>query len=223
MTLQERLRYWRRLILFFLVVMLVVLLLLPAGLGFATTYVLTRGPCAVLAPPVMAHDEVTFPSGDLTLTAYFIPADSAAAVIIAPPLNHNHGGQLDYAGMFHEADLNVLVMGSRLCINEPSTFGYEEGDDVTAAYAYLVQRGDINPERVSAHGFSAAGAAALFGTARTPQIQAVSAMGNYYDFEQTLGVNRDGAPFVEQLYIVGIRWGFRAGAGVPVSALKPID
>ncbi|MEL6273042.1 MAG: hypothetical protein AAFR22_24765 [Chloroflexota bacterium] len=222
-TLQSRLRYWRRLILVFLAVLLPALLLIPVGLGFMTTHELTQGTCVVLAPPTIPHDEVTFPSGDLTLTAYFIPGDSDAAVIIAPPLNHDHGGQLDYAGLLNEAGLNVLVMGSRLCAGEPSSFGYTEGDDVTAAYAYLVGRGDINPERVSAHGFSAAGAAALFGTARTPQIKAVSAMGNYHDFEQSIGVNRDGAPFVEQLYITGLVWGFRVGAGVPISALKPVD
>lgn len=217
-------RYWRRLAIVLLVAVIAALLMVPLALGFMTTYALTQNFCTRTAvAPALTYETVTFPSGDLTLTAYFIPSETDATVIIAPPLNSDAGGQLDYGAMFHDLGLNVLSIESRPCAGVASTFGYLEGDDVRAAYNYLTTRDDIDPARVSVHGFSAAGAAALFGMSRTPALRAVSAMGNYYDFEQTVGVGRQDAPILERLYIVGLQGGFRAGTGVPLRALKPVE
>ncbi len=217
--------YWRRLVIVALLLLTVGLLSIPVVWGFQTMYSLTTTACVTTPTPHqygLPHEVVTFPSGDLTLTAYFIPASTDATVIIAPPFNQDHGGQMDYAQVFHNAGLNVLVLGSRVCLGQPTTLGYAEGDDVTAAYTYLLSRDGINPQRVSVHGFSAGGAAALFGAARTPQIRAVSAMGNYHDMEANVGANDPTLSPILRLHLVGLRWGFRAGTGMPLSQLAPI-
>ncbi len=219
--------FLRRAVLTLLIVLLGVLLVTPVILGFSMAYSLTNNTCVSPQPTLEGYnligEEVTFPSGELTLTAYFIPGDTDGTVIVAPAWNHDHNGQLDYAAMLNEVGLNVLVMGSRLCVGEPSTLGYREGDDVSAAYAYLITRDEVDPTRVSAHGFSAGGAAALFSAARTPEIRAVSAMGNYHDFERSMGVGSGDLSLVAQLTVFGVRWGYRAGTGLPVSVLKATD
>lgn len=217
--------YWRRLTIAGLLFTVVILLAIPVIWGFQGMYNLTTAACVTMPTPDqydLPYDVVTFPSGDLTLTAYFIPAGTDAAVIIAPPWNHDHGGQLDYAQVFHREDLNVLVLGSRACVGQPTTLGFAEGDDVTAAYNYLLTHDGINPQRVSAHGFSAGGAAALYGTARTPQIKAVSAMGNYHDLERSAGAGDPNLSLILRLYLAGLRLGYRSGTGMPLSQLKPV-
>lgn len=219
-----RASYWRRRVIALLLVLLGALLVLPVALGFLMIADLTRKSCTdTVVSPNLTRETVTFPSGELTMRAYFIPGSTDATVIIAPPLNSDAGGQLDYGAMFHELGLNVLSITSRRCVGVPSTLGYLEGGDVRAAYDYLSTRDDINPARVSVHGFSASGAAALFGAAHTPELRAVSAMGNYYDFEQTIGLGQPSVPFVQQLYVTGLQAGFRASTGISVRALKPIE
>lgn len=218
--------YWRRLTIAGLLMTVVILLAIPVVWGYQTMYGLTHANCIAMPAPDqygLPYEAVTFPSGDLTLPAYFIPASTAATVIIAPPFNQDHGGQIDYARVFHNEDLNVLVLGSRVCLGQPTTLGYAEGDDVTAAYTYLITRPGIDPERVSAHGFSAGGAAALYGTARNPQIRAVSAMGNYHDMERSVGANDPSLPFILRLHLAGLRLGYRSGTGIPLSQLKPVN
>jgi acetyl esterase/lipase len=119
--------------------------------------------------------------------------------------------------------LGVLSLESRVCRGDRGTFGYYEGDDVHAAYQYLRSRDDVDPARISVHGFSAAGAASIFGAARTPESRAVSAMGNYHDFGAVIGIgNRDVSP-IERLYRIGVVWGFESTGGVSLDKLRPID
>jgi fermentation-respiration switch protein FrsA (DUF1100 family) len=221
----QRGQRFRRLLIAALLATVVVLLLIPAPIGFMGLYGMTHAPCQRFSTPDaygMPYEAVTFPSGDLTYEAHFIPGDTDAVVILAPPYSGDAGGQLDYGQMFHDLGLSVLAMTSRRCLGEAQSLGYLEGDDVAAAYAYLTTRDDVDPERVSVHGFSAAGAASLFGAARTPEIRAVSIMGNYDDFHADFGQARPGDGYVERLSKWGMRRGFAYGAGISVENLQPI-
>jgi hypothetical protein len=222
---QRASRIRRRVIAMLASLIVVLIFVVPFVLGVVSTFYLLSPLCGTHGSPAasgMAYETVQIVAGEVTLTSYFIPAESDAVVILAPPFGGDAGEQLPYARMFHELDLNVLSLPSAGCAGVMNTLGYREGDYVTAAYAYLQTRDDVDPSKVSAHGFSAAGAAALFGTARTPEIQAVSAMGNYHDFTYDMGRPRAGDNLTISLYKWGTSLTWRWRTGEPVSVLRPI-
>lgn len=219
--------YIRRLIIALLVSIILVIFALVYAFGYMTMYTLARPNCITYPDPMvqsgLAFEEVTFNSGNLTLQAYFIPADTDATVILTPTVSADHGAQYTEAELFHDLGLNVLAMGARVCYGARNgTIGFLEGNDVNAAYNYLTTRTDLNPQRVSAHGFSAGGAAALYGASRTPQIAAVSAMGNYHDFSEVIGTFNWLDPG-GNVYRWGNIQGFRVGSGLMLPELKPIE
>jgi len=218
--------YWRRLLLVFLAVLALGLGGVSLGLGWASTFMLTQLPCGDSAPPSdygLPYETVQFMGDGLQHTAYFIGGDLPATVITAPPLGSDPGGHMSEIRLFHEAGLSVLAMGARTCNGGKGTFGYREGNDVVAAYAYLITRPDVDGGRVSVHGFSAAGAAALFAAAREPRLRAVSAMGNYHNFTLTIGEPLPSDNWAIRGYKIGAVWGYEFGAGVSLDLLKPIE
>ncbi|MEO0562599.1 MAG: hypothetical protein AAF125_10815, partial [Chloroflexota bacterium] len=222
----ERTKRLRRFLLGALAITVVVLGATIFAIGIVSATFLTLGPCRQSPSPAsfdLAYEDVTFPSGELTFEGYFIPASSDAVVIIAPPFSGDAGVQLPYAAMFHDLDLNVLSMTSRRCLGGPQTLGYLEGDDVVAAYTYLTTRDDVDPSRISAHGFSAAGAASLFAASREHSIRAVSAMGNYDDFHDDFGQTNLSDNPVVTLYKWGLTAGYQLTTGVRVEQLTPIN
>ena len=222
----SRLFYVLRLTVFFVVTLAIVLPIIPIALGMISILTLTRSPCIVGRAPSaygLAYEEVTFTVDAAERRAYFIPSASDATVILAPPVSQDHSGQMPYAIMFHELGLNVFMLGSRRCVNAASTFGYAEAEDVLAAYDTLQGRTDIHADHVSVHGFSAAGAAALFAAARQPKLRAVSAMGNYHDFAAIVGTPFDQDSLITSFYQWGVVQGYQWSTGVPIHRLKPID
>ena len=202
------------------------MLLLPFFFTFMATYTLTSSGCRQLPDPAaygMPFEEVTFPSDDIELEGYLIPGESQATVILASPFRSDHGGQLEYGKIFYDYGLSVFSMSARTCYEHKGTFGYLEGDDVSAAYQYLTTRDDVDAERVSVHGFSAAGAAAIFGAARTPQIRAISAMGNYHNYREVIAGDVFREEPLNWLYSQGAVWGYEFGAGIDIDNLTPIN
>ena len=200
----------------------------PVALSYVQMYRFVRGICEQGPTPDalgMPYEHVTFPSAGHTHPAYFIPGDTPAVVILAPPYNGDEGLQLDSARIFYDQGLSVLSLSGRSCINDtPQTLGYLEGvEDVVAAYDYLTTRDDVDSSAVSVHGFSAAGAAALFGTAIVPEIRAASALGNYEDFYEEFGQPSPNDNLLNRLIKFGMRRGYHDAAGISVEMARPID
>jgi uncharacterized protein len=221
-------RFRRRVIGGLLVTIVLLFSVLPFGLSFAGMYFFVDGMCSRGTTPDllgMPYESVTFPSANHNHPAYFIPGAHRAVVVIAPPYSGDAGTQLDYARIFHDAGLSVLSLSGRTCIDGPvQTLGYLEGvEDVVAAYTYLGTRDDVDISRVSAHGFSAAGAAALFAAAEIPELRAASAMGNYEDFYEEFGVVNASDNPINRMIKFGMRSGYRAASGISVERARPID
>lgn len=215
---------WRFIAVSLLIVALVVPVV-PFGLGIVTMRHFTHGTCVRRVTPdeqTLTVQAVDIPFNDETIPAALLTTDrSPAAVIIAPAWQTDHYAQMDIARIFHDAGLNVLMLGSPFCDGDISTLGYREADRVAAAYRYLAAQDSIDAEQISVHGFSVGGAAALYAAARTPQLQAVSAMGNYHDFNAT--ISAPGDPWYLQLHAAGMQTGFWATTGIRLSALSPVN
>lgn len=222
----NRRRYWLRLLSLAVFALVAGLVLLPLGLGFMLMWGLTHVPCAVSDDPSaynLPYEDVRIPTprGD-SLRGFFLSGTNGATVIVVPALANDRGGDLRDAALLNAGGFNVLTFESTVCAGRPvHSLGYAEADDAMAAYDYLRTRADVDPERVSIHGFSSAGATSLFAAARLPALQAVSAMGGYHNMAEQLGLGQDHG-FVHWLIALGAEAGYRLNTGLDVRTLSPL-
>lgn len=168
--------------------------------------------------------DITFttPKG-LKQQGYFIPGTNGATIIIAPAFNSGRGAELHYARIFNEAGFNVVTIDSRACSPQGwISLGYQEVEDVQAAYDYLKTRGDIDLTRVDLHGFSSAGATVIMAGEQMPEIRGISAEGGYHDFPDVMGIGQSDL-FLVQIYRLGAYTTYGWVTGTDIQNLSPIS
>ena len=222
-----RRRYWLRLLSIFLVALSVGLVIVPMFLGVSSIWGLTHPPCYVGSDPGSfnaAFEDIAFTSANgLHQQGYFIPGTNGATIIIVPTYNMGRGGQMNYAQVFNQAGFNVLTLNSRVCAGQGwISLGYQEVEDVRAAFEYLKTRPDVDTARVGLHGFSSATATSIIAAARIPEIRSVSVEGGYHDYLSVLEWGH-AANYFDALYQVGFMLGYRLITGDNLQTLKPID
>ncbi len=219
--------YWLRLARLFVVALVGALFLLPFLLGVVSMWGLTRGLCTPGGSPAdraMPYEDLLFPSTrGITQQGYFIPGATGATIILIPAFKGSRGSELYYAEVFYRAGFNVLTFNSRVCTSQGwISLGYQEVEDVEAAYAYLKTRPDVDATRVGLHGFSSAGATGLMAMARMPDIRSVSAEGGYHNYAAMLGWGRS-ASFFDTLYQFGAVTAYSLLTGGDIHDLNPLD
>jgi pimeloyl-ACP methyl ester carboxylesterase len=220
-------RYWVRLLSVFAFALAFALFLTPFLLGFISIWGVTHPPCNMGSDPGWfnpAFELISFTSANgLQQDGYFIPGTNSATIINVPTYNLGRGAQLHYAQVFNENGFNVLTFNGRSCTTQGwMSLGYQEAEDVVAAYNYLKTRSDIDPSRVGLHGFSSATATSIFAAARIPEIRSVSVEGGYHDYPAVLEWGR-ARNYFDALYQVGFVSGYRLITGDDIHKLKPID
>ena len=187
-------RYWLRLFTVFLVACTFALIFLPTFLGASFTWGLLYGPCGYSgrtpADADLPFEPVTIAAQNGgSFNGFFIPGSNGATIIVPPALHSDSAARLPQAFMLAQHGYAVLLFESRRCAEMgPVSLGYQEVDEVADALNYLLNRPDVDPERIGIHGFSSAGATSVMAGARLPQLQAVVAEGGYGDFfEETVG------------------------------------
>lgn len=223
-TLRSR-AYWLRLLRFFLIALAFALFAVPFFLGVMSMWGLTRVPCSMGGTPGdMPYEDVTFPTPNgLTQQGYFIPGTNGATIIQIPAFNLGRGAELHYVRVFHDAGFNVLTFNSRVCTSQGwISLGYQEVEDVQAAYEYLKTRSDVDPARVGLHGFSSAGSTGLMAMARMPELRSASAEGGYHDYADLLGLGGS-ATYFDTLYQFGAALAYRVFTGDEIEKLSPYD
>lgn len=224
----DRRRYWMRLLRLTLVALVGMLFFLPFLLGLLTIWGLTHPPCSPGRDPSAfnpAYEDIAFSSTKgLRLTGYFIPGANTATIIIVPTFASGRGGGYDYARVFNQAGFNVLMFDGRVCTAQGwISLGYQEVEDVEAAYRYLETRGDIDLTRIGLHGFSSAEATAIMAAAQMPEIRSISVEGGYHDYADTLGLNDGSDNLLIRLYQFGVAGGYRVITGDDIRVLSPIS
>jgi len=205
-----------------------VLVLIPVGLGWVTLWGVTHPPCGVGPQPAqlgLAAEDVRIPSrGGVVFRGYFLPGSNGATIIVPPAYGQDRGGLLHEVAILVGGGYSVLTYDSRPCTGmTPNSLGLWEANDILDVLAYLRQRPDVDMTRIGAHGFSQAGASALFAAALAPEIQAVVAEGGYVDYgAQTLGIGGEQDTFTA-LFSLGARLAYRSATGLSISQLRPVD
>ena len=160
-------------------------------------YALTHPVC--VPPPALADDlpkplVAAIVTGDgVTLEVWYYPSQNGAAVIAMGGMTGSLGNQLPPVEPLLRAGYGVLQIEGRACGQPRSvvTLGVRESFDAEAALAYLLGRGEIDPERIGVFGFSMGAAAAIQAAARNQGFAAVLAEGGYFNLGQDM-VEGDG-------------------------------
>lgn len=133
-------------------------------------------------------ETVTLTTSDgLTLESWFIPADATsepdgAAVILLHGLGSNRVEMLQRAEILHSHGYHTLLLDLRNHGNSAgniTTLGYNEAEDVRAAWAYLADHEAVDAAKIAVLGHSMGGATALRAAASIPEIAAVVAESSY--------------------------------------------
>ena len=153
-------------------------------------YARARGIWGTDEPPAGAAEEITFSSSDdaVSLSGWFFPVRGttpAPAIVLCHGIWTGRRECLPLALKFHEAGYNVLCFDFRahgLSGGRYTTVGHNETNDVLGAVDFLMQRPEVDHERIGVIGFSMGGAATIQAAARCPNIAAVVADSSYAAF-----------------------------------------
>lgn len=214
----------------FIVALIGVGLTMPTLVGamFISALTMSFG-CGDGVPPPVPYEEVRFlstESGTDYTPAYFVPGSGRdGAVVLIVPTNQARGERAFEWMAYHDAGYHVLTFTGRGCLSGVNTLGYMEAFQVGDALAYLATRPDVDMNRVGAHGFSQAGAAALLAAARYPAVRGVVAQGGYHDFGDELDNNTasERLGILGGLFNFGGRFAYRLRTGWDVGVLSPIS
>jgi fermentation-respiration switch protein FrsA (DUF1100 family) len=225
--------YWRNLFLFGLSVLLVSFGVLGIRLAHQRAMWLVHpGRSTSHRTPddvgIAQWREVDFQSQDgLSLSAWFVPTQNGASVILI----HGHGGNraqlLDDAAMLVEDGYGVLLLDLRNSGSSKgglTTMGYLEVLDVGGALAFLSAQAESDPQRVGLLGHSMGGATAILAAARYPEIKAVIAESTFTSVEDNISDSFQALtglpPFPFAPLVV---WFGEREASVDISQVSPLD
>ena len=164
-----------------------VVLVLTAGVGAGTLSYLAADrlvhPPRDLNPATPAwrgleYQDVVLPTEDgLRLAAWWIPTegDARGTVVFLHGYGASKAQSLAVAPFLHRGGYHVLALdlrGHGRSEGGHTTFGIDEVADARAAFQYLAQRSDVDPERVAFFGWSMGGATALLAAQSLPGVRA---------------------------------------------------
>ena len=128
------------------------------------------------------HEEVSIEaSGDRTVSAWYVPSRNGAAVLVG----HGSGGSrervLEEIRLLARHGYGVLafdLFGNGESSGHSNGLGDNAQPAVDAALDYVMQRPDVDPDRIAAFGSSLGGEVLLEAAAREPRIKAVVSDGS---------------------------------------------
>lgn len=202
----------------------VVLFVFPVGMGLLAFSGLTHPFCGAAASPAdygLIPQEVVIPAAEGPFPGYFFAGSNGATIIVPPAFGASRGGLLHEVAILNRHGYSVLTYDSRQCVGPGAhSLGLWEADDIHDAVGYLRSRTDVDMTRLGLHGFSQAGASAVFAAAEIPEILAVVAEGGYVDYgAQALGLGKQNG-VIMVLFNVGARVGYWMNTGHQLEQLS---
>lgn len=205
----------------------IVVIMLPMGMGWLAFSGLTHPLCGSRVNPAdygLIPEEVTIPAESGPFPGYFFAGTNGATIVVPPAFGASRSGLLHEVAILNRHGYSVLTYDSRQCIGLAAhSLGLWEADDIQDAVDYLRGRDDVEMTRLGLHGFSQAGASALFAAAAIPDVRAVVVEGGYVDYGvQTLGLG-ESQGLVMTLFNAGARLGYRMNTGLQLEQLAVFE
>jgi pimeloyl-ACP methyl ester carboxylesterase len=125
------------------------------------------------------YEDIVFHSRDgWPLSGWFVPSRSGPIIILTHGLGGNRLDLMPAASLLIEEGFGVLMYDMRChgrSTGSLGTWGWLEINDLLGAVDYLLQRADVDHNRIGALGFSLGGQVTLRAAAENPTIRAVIA------------------------------------------------
>lgn len=165
-----------------------------AAIGlFVTVWVVGQAVAATNVPPTDLGDRTPADAGltyadvelvtsdGVRLSAWYVPGDNGAAVVLAHGAGSTRANVLDHAAVLARHGYGVLLFDARGhgdSDGRAMDFGWYGDEDVGAAVDFLARRADVDPDRIGAVGMSMGGEEVIGAAAATAgRIRAVVAEG----------------------------------------------
>jgi len=141
----------------------------------------------------MIYEELTITSADgLRLAGWFIPSKNGAVIMMQHGYKATRDEMLNEAEMVHRHGYAVLITSIRahdLSEGEEIYFGLKEMQDLDAWYQYLLNRQDIDPDRIGILGNSYGGMLSIGYAAQNENIKAVVADSAFSSLNDTVATS----------------------------------
>lgn len=136
------------------------------------------------------YEQVTLTAQDgCNLSAWYIPSRNRAAIIVQHGYKSDRTSMLSRAEMLARHGYGVMMVDLRAHGDSDGdliSFGLHEVLDVDATYEYLLNRPDVDPERIGALGTSMGGVVVVLYTAQNPNIKAVVSESTFVSLEDQI-------------------------------------
>jgi len=168
--------------------------------------------------------EVVYRSHDgLWLTAWYLPPQNSALIILLPGVGGAREGMLEEGAVLARHGFGLFLTDLRSCSHPQgeTTLGALEAADLEEAVSWVSAQPDV--DHVAVLGYSLGGVTALLGTAVDERIEAVVAEGGFYDLAGDI-TNRGGrnSPWESLLYRA-VLFQFRRETGIAAREISPLS
>ena len=141
----------------------------------------------------LPYEDVTVTSDDgFRLVGWYVPSENGAVIMAQHGLKSNRAALLEEAEMLHDHGYGVLITSVRAhdeSDGELISFGYHEMKDWEAWYQFLMQRDEIDPEKVGILGTSMGATQAIQYASINKDIGAVVAHSPFSSIDDTVAVS----------------------------------
>jgi len=141
----------------------------------------------------LPYEDVTVTSDDgFRLVGWYVPSENGAVIMAQHGLKSNRAALLEEAEMLHDHGYGVLITSVRAhdeSDGELISFGYHEMKDWEAWYQFLMQRDEIDPEKVGILGTSMGATQAIQYASLNKDIGAVVAHSPFSSIDDTVAVS----------------------------------
>ena len=141
----------------------------------------------------LPYEDVTVTSDDgFRLVGWYVPSENGAVIMAQHGLKSNRAALLEEAEMLHDHGYGVLITSVRAhdeSDGELISFGYHEMKDWEAWYQFLMQRDEIDPEKVGILGTSMGATQAIQYASLNEDIGAVVAHSPFSSIDDTVAVS----------------------------------
>lgn len=166
---------------------------------------------------------------DFALEALYFPSHNGAVIIIQHGYRARGSDMIPMAAMFIRHGYGAILPTLRAhneSDGEMISFGHHELKDLDAAYQYLLQRPDVDPQRIGAIGTSMGAALVILYAADNPKIKAVVAESPYHNLSKESMATLTELPWPMPaliFYSLERQLGFPLASVSPVSRIREIS
>ena len=164
---------------------------------------------------VLGHD-------GLALSAWYIPPQNGALIILVGGLGSGRDGLLREGAAIADHGYGLLMLDQRACAvpSGVSTLGYLEARDLQGAVGWASEQPGV--DHIAVLGFSAGGVTAILAAAADRRIEAVIAEGGFADLAADLSGEYQRGDLVARIVFLLNPLFFRLETGVDPALISPV-